>query len=140
MKEIKVTYDRRGVYLPNEPIAFDGETALEFVVEEHRFELKLSGEVLRKAICPGYRFVVGADGSVRASDAQGTLLAKTDGDGRSFSAVCISGGTGGFVFSFGQTVTVDHYPNCDGESDRYSTTFEGSREVVFSPEGTLSVC
>ena len=137
MKEIKVTYDRRGVYLPNEPIAFDGEAALEFVVEEHAFELNLSGEVLREAACPGYRFVVGVDGSVRASDAQGTLLAKADGGSGAFEAVRVSGGTGGFVFSFGRTVTVDHYPNSDGESDRYSTTFETQRKVNFS-DGAFS--
>ena len=137
MKEIKVTYDRRGVYVPNTPILFGAEDVLELVVEEHAFELNLSGEVLREAACPGYRFAVGSDGSVCASDAREMLLAKTDGDGRSFSAVCISGGTGGFVFSFGQTVTVDHYPNCDGESDRYSTTFETQRKVHFS-DGAFS--
>lgn len=63
-----------------------------------------------------------ADGNAIFSDVNGVQLYrdKADGQGRYFSEVCCKVKDGVISVRFPIQEVVDHYPNCDGEYDRYS--------------------
>ena len=65
---------------------------------------------------------VDADGNAIFSDVEGTELHrdKADGQGRYFSECYCAVRDGVISVRFPIQEVVDHYPNCDGEYDRYS--------------------
>lgn len=65
---------------------------------------------------------VDADGNAIFSDANGIELYrdKADGQGRYFSEFYCEVRDGAISVRFPIQEVVDHYPNCDGEYDRYS--------------------
>lgn len=133
MKEIVFTFDNRGGYVPNTPIAFETETALRLIVKPHEFELKLSGEVLRRSSCSGYILDVTRNGAVSVCDYEHTPLAATAATGADYAQIKFTWSETGLSLGFGRVETVDYYPNCDGEHDRWETEWVSQYEVRFDP-------
>lgn len=133
MKEIVFTFDNRGGYLPNTPTAFEAETALRLIVKPHEFELKLSGEVLRQSSCSGYILDVTRSGAVCVYDYEHTLLATAEATAADYAQVTFTWSETCLSLSFGRMETVDYYPHCDGEHDRWGTEWITQYEVRFDP-------
>lgn len=133
MKEIVFTFDNRGGYVPNAPIAFETETALRLIVKPHEFELKLSGEVLRRSSCSGYILDVSQNGAVRVYDYENNLLAAAEATSADYAQVTFSWSETCLSLSFGRVETVDYYPNCDGEHDRWGTEWVSQYDLRFDP-------
>ncbi len=131
MKEIVYDFDRRGGYLSDEAAVFGEQTHLRLIIKPHEFELKLSGEVLRSSSCKGYIIETSSNAEVNFYDANAEFIAKSAGVDRSFSQVEFSMKENLLRLSFGRFVTVDNYPNCDGEYDRWSTEWSSEYEVIF---------
>jgi hypothetical protein len=129
VKEITYTFNNLGCYLPDQTPSFGAEKHLKLIVKPHQFELKLSNEVLRSSKCDGYIIEVSHRGGVRFYDKENTLLTETAETENEFAQVGLSLKQDKLLLSFGQEETVDHYPNCDGEHDRYSTKWVSMYEV-----------
>lgn len=140
MKEIVYTFDRRGCYLPDRKAIFAEETHLRLVVKPHTFEMKLSDEVIRSSSCPGYVIEASRAGEVRFFDEDGTLLASVPESPKEYAQIELSWQQDVLSLQFGCTETVDNYPNCDGESDRWSTEWITQRTVTLNlQENTAEV-
>lgn len=120
MKEILYTFQTRGGYLPDTPAVFGEETQLRLTVAPHEFELKLSGQVLRSSSFRGCGIEVSSAGAVCFRDSENVLLARLPETGRKFAEVRLIWSQDRLSLEFGQEETVDNYPNCDGEYDRWS--------------------
>ncbi len=132
MKEIVFTFSNHGCYLPNGPISFDTENHLKLVIQPHDFELKLSGDILRNSSCKGYIIEVSCKGQVCFYDYDNNLLATAINTERDFSQIKFTWKQDKLHLSFGKEITVDNYPNCDGESDRWSTRWNSDYEVILN--------
>lgn len=131
MKEIIYTFNNRGCYLPDKSEAFEAENKIRLVIKPHEFELKVSDEVLRSTSCEGYVIEASRKGEVTFYDYSNNLLAKTEATQKEYSEFRLSWKQNSFCLSFGSLQTVDYYPNCDGESDRWGTEWVTECEVVF---------
>lgn len=129
MKTITYTFSARGDYQPDAPAVFGEQTHLKLIVTPHDFELKLSGDVLRKSSCDGYQIVVSRQGEACFYDAGGELIARAAPTDAQYPQVVLTWAQHALKLSFGQWVTVDYYPNCDGESDRWGSKWESQKEV-----------
>ena len=129
MKEIRYTYNTLGAYTTAQDTAFGGEESLMLVVEPHDFSLTVGGDTLRRTACDGYRVAVTRRGDVEFAAADGTPISAVDGDG-DYAAVQLKWTADTLTVEFGHTETVDHYPNCDGEHDRWSTRWVAERTVT----------
>lgn len=133
MKEIRFEYSARGLYEPSGAVSFGDEEQLKLVIAPHDFELKLSGEVLRESACAGYELIVSRRGACCIRDAGGKVLKEAEGTDRDHRQVRFAFENGKLHLSFGSEETVDHYPNCDGEYDRWSQEWVAARTITFSP-------
>ena len=63
-----------------------------------------------------------AMGNAVFADSEGNEIykGKAEGENRYFSRIYVSVTNGKICVRFPVTETIDHYPNCDGEYDRYS--------------------
>ena len=129
MREILYKYNQRGVYETEDKTTFDGDKQLKITVLPHEFELKISGEVLRKTSFEGCVAVVSNDGETVFYDMQNQIIATCEKDVKTYSEVRFFWKQDVITLEFGSVVTVDHYPNCDGESDRWGTSWEAERTV-----------
>ena len=121
MKEFVYKFYRYGYFLEDasSTAPFGEEKQLCLVIEPQEYELKLSGEVLRKASCPGYRIQITDCGAVRFCDYQNNLLAELEGTERQYPEFGFEWTSDALKVSFGHVETEDRYPDCDGESDRW---------------------
>lgn len=129
MTEIIYTFNNRGVYLPDKKAKFGGESRLRLIVKPHTFELKLSGEVIRSSSCPGYTIEVTRRGGVQFFSAQGELITSVDESDREYPQIELKWSQDEIQLCFGSIETVDYYPNCDGESDRWGEEWVTQREI-----------
>lgn len=104
-------------------ISLGDETMVRVIVKPHQYELKLSGEVLNSSACNGYRIDVSSKGGASFYDFEGNFIAKTDDTDCEYKEIGLA--LKGSVFSllFGHNETVDNYPHCDGEHDRWDTVW-----------------
>lgn len=130
MKEILYRYSRLGTYQTDADTAFAADVQLKLVVEPHDFSLEIGNEVLRSTSCRGYTVTVSRDGEAVFYDAQNNEVGRTDKGAGTYEKVALVWQAESLTVQFGHTETVDHYPNCDGEYDRYSTTFVVERTVT----------
>ena len=121
MKEIRYTYNTLGTYVTEGDTRFGEDTHLTLVVEPHDFSLKLGGETLRATSCEGYRIVVSCHGETAFCAYDGTPIATTPATDGTYDGVRLCWTPAALTVEFGHTEEVDNYPNCDGESDRWST-------------------
>lgn len=133
MKEIVYTFDNRGCYLPDKTETFEKETLLRLVIKPHKFELRVSDEVLRSSSCEGYVIEASCKGGVSFYDKDNKLLAMAeDNQSEEFAQIKFSWKQEQLSVEFGCKVTVDYYPNCDGESDRWGEEWVTKRAVLLN--------
>lgn len=120
MKEVVYTFDSRGCYLPDKKAAFENESHIRLVIKPHDFELKISDEILRSSSCKGYVIEVSRTGDTHFYDYENNLLVTASGTEKEFAEVRFSWQQDLLTLDFGHMETVDNYPNCDGEYDRWS--------------------
>lgn len=131
MKEVVYTFDNRGCYLPDEKAVFETETHMRLIIKPHDFELKVSDEVLRKSCCDGYVIEVSRKGEVRFYDNDRNLLDAVDETQKEFAQVEFSWKQNQLCLNFGYMATVDYYPDCDGEYDRWGTEWISEYKIVY---------
>ena len=132
MKEIIYTFQNLGGYVPAEAVRFQEESCLRLIIEPHDFEMKISGEVIRSSNCKGYKIEVSRQGAVRFFDYADHLLAATEETEKTFPQVRFLWKQDWLQLQFGCVETVDNYPNCDGEYDRWSEEWVTQRLVVLN--------
>lgn len=123
MKEVIYTYQSRGCYAADKPTIFETDDRIRLIIEPHQFELKLSGKTLRDTSCNGYIIDVSRKGEVCFYDAENDLLAKADETPKEYERVVFEWAQDHLTLRFGHTEIEDYYPNCDGEHDRWGTTW-----------------
>ena len=130
MKQITYNFENRGVYSPDQDAKFGGDSHLKLIVNPHDFSLSVSGETLRSSSCGAYSIIVSRNGETCFYDAGDKLIAKADGTDREFAEVKLKWSQDKLELSFGCWCTVDYYPNCDGEHDRWGTEWDTQRTVT----------
>ena len=134
MKEFVFCYYRNGYLMENtkNSAPFGGENTVKLIVTPQEYELKLSGEVLRKMSCKGYGIMITRQGAAKFYDAQERLLAEVGETQKDYREFQLEWQPDKLFVRFGHIEEVDNYPNCDGESDRWSTSWEKDYEIVFN--------
>lgn len=134
MRQILYQFHRRGMYYTKDSTVFGEDKELTFLVEPHNFTLQLSGERLRQSSCSGYSVTVSHQGAVAIYDHNGALLASIDGTEQIYHQARLFWKQDQLRLEFGSLVTVDYYPNCDGESDRWGQEWMPLRTVAMNLE------
>ena len=139
MKEWKYTFVRYDYFLDSmkKGASFDGEDAVCLLLLPYDYEMKLSDEVLNQSSCKGYRLKITNRGGVSISDWESKPLCEVSEGERTFSEFQIEKKGEILFVLFGHTETVDHYPNCDGEFDRYSTDWICDFKVAFDTKAEI---
>lgn len=132
MREIVYYFHRRGCYQTDSNTCFGDDTELKLIIREHSFSLAVGGETLRTSSCKGYQISVLHTGEAAFYDSNNRLLARADGQDRTFSEVRFLWEQDLLTLQLGQMVTVDNYPDCDGEYDRWEEKWKPEYEVRFS--------
>lgn len=132
MRQILYKFHNSGMYVTEDDTAFGRDAQLKLVVEPHDFSLTLGGEVLRSSSCGGYEIEVTREGAAAFYAADRTLVARTEKDEGSYWQVRLVWKQAYLQVQFGQIQTVDYYPNCDGEHDRWGTEWVTERSVTLN--------
>ena len=140
MKEIIYRFHSRGTYEASDSTSFADETHYKLVAEPHDFSLAIGGEVLRKTSFEGCEVTVSREGGVVFCTLGGKELGRADACGQAFAQVRLEWKPGTVTVLFGSVETVDYYPNCDGEHDRWGTEWVTRRSVTLDWEkGSVKV-
>ena len=129
-KQIVYKYHSSGIYKTEDDTRFSGDQTMKLIVEPHDFSLAVGGEVLRATSCPGYTVDVSQNGAAAFFDKENNLLAQADEVASTYPQVKLQRKQGLLTIEFGSIETVDHYPNCDGEHDRWSEKWVARRSVT----------
>lgn len=132
MKEVLYKYNNSGAYFAESETDFGSDTEMKLIIEPHEFSISVGGDVLRSTSFEGCTIIVSNNGKVVFYDNDNDILGNADGCNELYKEVrfvweqdCIS-------VLFGQTETVDYYPNCDGEYDRYGKEWVTKRLVTLA--------
>lgn len=131
MREIIYQFNSLGAYQTEQNTVFGSDTHLKLVIEPHEFSIAVGGEVLRNSSCEGFVIDVTEAGAVRICDAENRILASAEGTNRKFRQVEFVWRQELLQLNFGSVQTVDYYPNCDGEHDRWGTEWVTEYAVRF---------
>ena len=107
MREIIYKYNHLGSYQTEQDTNFAGDAELQLTVEPHNFSITVGDEVLRQTSFDGCRIVVSHNAAVQMTWQQDVIAVQ-----------------------FGRTETIDYYPNCDGEYDRWGKEWIVERTVT----------
>lgn len=132
MKEIRYKYNNSGLYVTADDTIFDTEYQMKIVVEPHDFSIAIGGEVLRSSTCGGCSAIVSCEGEVEFYDREDNLLAKVEKGDRTYAQMRLVWKQDLITVEFGRVETVDYYPNCDGEYDRYGKQWVTARSVTLN--------
>jgi len=132
MRQILYKFCTGGMYVTEDDTVFGSDTQLKLVVEPHDFSLALGGEVLRSSSCGGYEIEVTREGAAAFYAADGTPLARTEKGEGSYQQVRLVWNPAYLQVQFGQIQTVDYYPHCDGEYDRWGKEWVSQRTVTLN--------
>jgi len=136
MKTYTYTFQRYGYFLSSgsDKVCFGEELRILLELEPVDYELKLSGRALNKAFCPGYKIAVSKQGGVELRDWQEKTLAVFPATEKTFRECKLVWKQENIQVIFGHTEEVDNYPNCDGESDRWSTVWVAEHTVALDTD------
>ena len=134
MREIVYQFNSRGTYETADSTLFGGEDQLRLVATPHAFSLAIGNEVLRDTSFGGCAVTVSRDGEVIFCDTDGNELGRAEKGDCTYQHARLAWKQDRLSVLFGCYETVDHYPDCDGEHDRWSTRWVTERE------GTLKLC
>lgn len=129
MREIVYYFTRLGKYVTENNTKFLEDDTLKITVKPHDFSMELSGEVLRSSSCKGYSAVVSREGAVTFYDAEGNRIADIDAGDRAYEEVRFAFLENAVSLEFGRMITIDNYPDCDGEYDRWDEKWKAERIV-----------
>ncbi|MBQ8000828.1 MAG: hypothetical protein IJ298_06350 [Ruminococcus sp.] len=129
MREILYKYNTLGAYTTEDSTAFAGESELKLIVEPHDFSIKIGNEILRKTSFEGCTIIVSNEGEVVIYDTDDSIALHTEKTEKCFKEIRFIWEEDSIRVQFGHTHYVDHYPNCDGEHDRWSETWVSEYEV-----------
>lgn len=132
MREIVYEFAERGMYVTEQNTAFLDDKELKIIVKPHSFSLSVGGDNLRKSSCEGCEIIVSKEGEVSFLDNSGKAIASVSKSDNEFSEVRLDWKQNYLTVLFGKEQTVDNYPNCDGESDRYSVKWVTDRAVTLN--------
>ncbi len=132
MREVFYKYTNRGMYVTEDNTSFGEDTQLKIVIEPHQFSLAISGEIIRDTSFAGGSVVVSNEGEASFYNNEGNLIAKADKGEVNYKKIIAEWKQGYLFILFGSIVTVDNYPNCDGESDRWSEEWVTERSVILN--------
>ena len=130
MRQIIYTFNTLGAYETRDNTAFGSDETVQVIVEPHAFSLELSGKVLRSSSCPGCTAEVSRNGGIAFYDGEGTAIGSAPGGAEAYPKFRLEWKQDIITIQFGQMVEVDNYPNCDGESDRWSMEWWNRRAVT----------
>lgn len=129
MREVVYKYNSRGCYEAIDKADFGNDKQLKIVVEPHSFSIAVGGEILRSSEFEGCSALASRNGAVEFYNQSGEIIKQVaKGDGQ-YDAVRLEWDKGALALQFGHIETVDNYPNCDGEHDRWSTEWVIDRRV-----------
>lgn len=131
MKEVVYKYSNLGRYYTEDTTAFDEEREMKFLVEPHDFGISIGGETLRKSSFEGCVILLSDEGEVSFFVNSREIGKAEKGEGRYEEAIFLWNKES-IEVQFGMTATVDNYPNCDGEFDRYTTQWLARRTVTLN--------
>ncbi len=129
MREIVYKYETRGMYTTDSDTSFNADKELKLIAKPHNFSMKIGEEVLRSTSFGGIVAVVSNDGAVVFYDNDNCEIAKVEKGDSVYKKVELKWNEEFVAIEFGSVVTVDYYPNCDGESDRYGEEWSVQRAV-----------
>ncbi len=121
MKQILYTFHIRGGYEPDQTTEFGSETKLKLIVEPHTYEMRISNEVISSSSCKGYSIEVSRNGEVKFYDSENQLLTSVAQTEKEYAEIRLKWKQDQLVLCFGRLQTVDYYPHCDGEYDRWGS-------------------
>ena len=130
MRQILYKFNTLGAYETKDNTAFGSDETVQVIVEPHEFSLELSGQVLRSSSCPGCTAEVSNSGAVVFCDAENNVIGSAEGGADVYPKFRLQWKQDLITIQFGQMVEVDNYPNCDGESDRWSMEWWNRRTVT----------
>lgn len=119
MKEIIYKYNNLGLYETDDDTSFGEHEQIRIIMEAHDFSLQIGNEVLRASKSDRYIITVSKNGEAFFCDENGSLLAHSEKGNDTYRKVVLVWEKGIISIQFGYVDTVDYYPNCDGESDRW---------------------
>ncbi len=131
MRQVVYKYNSLGVYQTEDRCTFGRDEWLELVVEPHSFSLAIGGDILRKTSLAGYTVEVSCRGETIFYDEEHRVIGRADKTEHCYEAVLFRWTVGRLCVQFGYTDTVDYYPYCDGESDRWGEEWIVEREVIW---------
>lgn len=131
-REILYKFNTLGTYETTDDTNFKDESHLKLIIEPHDFSVAIGGEILRKFSCLRYSVLVSNKGQAVFYDSEDNILYTTQESDRDFVKVILKWSQDLITIQFGYICTVDNYPNCDGESDRWTTKWVVDREIKFN--------
>lgn len=137
MKEVLYKYNNSGAYFTDSNTSFGDDAQMKLIIEPHEFSISVGGEVLRSTSFGGCTIIVSNSGEVVFYDNDNNILGKTDGCNELYKEVKFIWEQESISVLFGQTETVDYYPNCDGEYDRYGKEWITKRLVTLGLKDNL---
>lgn len=103
---------------------------MRLILQPHDFEIKVSGETLNKSSSKGYIVEISKKGAAHFYDYNQAPIDVLEGPDKTFAEFKVDWSKDSLKISFGHTETVDNYPHCDGEHDRWSTKWADEYTVV----------
>lgn len=134
MREIIYKFNNLGTYTTEQSTVFADETELKLIIEPHDFSLKVGEDVLRTSHCEKYVINVLKNGEAVFYDSDSKEIAHADKTDAKFDEVRFVWEQDVLNIQFGHVETVDYYPNCDGESDRWGREWICERMVTLELE------
>ncbi len=132
MREIIYKFSTGGLYVTEQDTAFGNDPRLKIIVEPHEFSLKIGNDTLRNTAFCGCTAVVSNEGEAVFYDGDGNVIGNAEKCDRLFDRVVLDWKQDYVALLFGHVSTVDHYPNCDGEHDRWGTEWVTERTVMLN--------
>lgn len=130
MREIIYKYNHLGSYQTEQDTNFAGDAELQLTIEPHNFSITVGDEVLRQTSFDGCRIVVSHNGAATFYDNENRMIGQADKSETSYAAVQMTWQQDVLAVQFGRTETIDYYPNCDGEYDRWGKEWIVERTVT----------
>lgn len=132
MREIIYKYDNRGLYQTDDNTSFAGDSHIKIIVEPHDFSIAIGGEVLRSTSYDGGMVIVSCEGEVVFCDNEDNIIGRADKSEDCYAEVRLEWKQDFLSIQFGRIDTVDYYPNCDGEYDRWGKEWVTQRSVTLN--------
>ncbi len=141
MKEYTYSFQHDNYYLSSlkKTESFGNEANVKLIIAPHEYEIKISDEVLKSSSCRGYIIEISSKGAASYFDNDGLLICKSEETQNDFREFGVEWKQGILILRFGHTETVDNYPNCDGEYDRWDTRWVAEYEIKIDTTTNLLV-